>query len=352
LVAAAVLVVCLCCSSFAAEKSKPPILEVADSVADTEAEMKPYTDVIEHADVTFDMVPIRGGTFVMGSPATEEDRKKDEGPQRTVKIDPFWMGKHEITWDEFEVWMFDMDILRRKFKRIEANERDKAADEYQLTQPTEPYSDMTFGMGKSGRPAICMTQLACRIYCMWLSEKTGRYYRLPTEAEWEYACRAGAKTAYHFGDDPDDLEDYAWYYDNADEKYHKVGTKKPNAWGLYDMHGNVAEWVLDQHTPSGYSPSKEEPLNNPLACPKTMYPRVVRGGSWDADPENCRAAARAGSTIKWKEQDPQIPQSIWYHTDAVTVGFRIVRPLKEPTAEERKAKWDNHLPFEDRKRPR
>jgi formylglycine-generating enzyme required for sulfatase activity len=333
----------------AAQAPSREVLEVENSQAATEAEMNPYAELIEHTEVTFDMVPIPGGTFVMGSPDSEDDRNDDEGPQRKVKIDPFWMGKHEVTWDEFENWMFDMDIQRRKLKKIEPNARDKAADEYQLTQPTEPYTDMTFGMGGRGHPAICITQLAARIYCMWLTEKTGRFYRLPTEAEWEYACRAGTTTAYHFGDDPYDLDDYGWYYDNSDEKYHKVGQLKPNPWGLFDMHGNVSEWVLDQGTPDGYPASPAAVLDNPLAIPTKLYPRVVRGGSWNDDPEMLRSAVRSYSTPKWKDQDPQLPQSIWYHTDAIWVGFRIVRPLVEPSAEQRAAKWDKQAPLQDRK---
>ncbi|MCA9138329.1 MAG: SUMF1/EgtB/PvdO family nonheme iron enzyme, partial [Planctomycetales bacterium] len=161
-----------------------------------------------------------------------------------------------------------------------------------------------------------------------------------TEAEWEYACRAGTKTAYSFGDDADQLEDYAWFFDNSDDTYQRVGQKKPNPWGLYDMHGNVSEWVLDQFTP--YDSIKESV--NPLVVPKTLYPRVVRGGGWDDDPEFLRSAARKASAEEWKEQDPQEPRSIWYHTDALSVGFRIVRPLEEPSPEAKAEKWDKSEP--------
>ena len=328
------------------------VLEVADAAAANEAEMKTYEEQIEHTDVKIRLLPIPGGEFTMGSPEGEADRNDDEGPQHQVKIDPFWMAETETTWDAFEIWMFDLDIQRRKIRNKQPNARDIAADEYQLTQPTTPYMNMDFGMGKRGYPAICMTQLAARTFCNWLTEKTGRYYRLPTEAEWEYACRAGTSTAYHWGDDPDDIDDYAWYYDNSDEKYQKVGKKKPNAWGLYDMHGNVSEWVLDQYQEDLYASYGGKLVPNPLVVPKTIYPRVVRGGSWFDDPDLLRSAARVGSSPEWKQQDPQIPKSIWYHTDATWVGFRIVRPLHRPSDEERKAKWDKSEPFQERKEGR
>ncbi len=199
---------------------------------------------------------------------------------------------------------------------------------------------MTFGMGKDGFPAICMTQLAAKTYCKWLSAKTGRYYRLPTEAEWEYACRAGTKTAYSFGDDPAQLGDYAWYFDNSDDKYHKVGLKKPNPWGLYDMHGNVAEWMLDQYIPDYYKSLAGKVSREPWAVPRRLYPQSVRGGSWDDDPGKLRSAARRGSHKDWKQQDPQLPQSIWYFTDALFLGFRVVRPLVEPSEAEKAKLWD------------
>ena len=313
-----------------------PFQPVPDACAKDEAGMKPYTERVPGMEVTFDLVPIPGGKFVMGSPDDEDDRSDDEGPQVEVEIEPFWMGKCEVTWDEYETWSVKLDIARRKMKR-EAEGREKTAWEElvdAVARPTAAYTDMTFGMGKAGRPAICITQYAAKMYCKWLTANTGRYYRLPTEAEWEYACRAGTTTAYSFGDDPDDLDDYAWYFDNSDDGYQKVGQKKPNPWGLYDIHGNVAEFVLDQYVADFYKKHAGQTVKTPLALPTTEFPRVVRGGSWDDDPEMLRSAARRGSNKDWKMQDPQIPQSIWYLTDANFAGFRVVRPLRMPTEKE------------------
>lgn len=302
-----------------------------DSVAADQASMKPYSEKLLPSDVTFDMVPIPGGTYKMGSPASEKERKDDEGPQVEVKIEPFWMEKCEVSWQEYELWGLGIDKQRRPTDGS-ATQWDKTADV--LANPTKPYSDMSFGMGKQGYPAICMTQFAAKMYCKWLSAKTGRYYRLPTEAEWEYACRAGTNTAYSFGDDPEKLGDFAWSADNADEKYHKIGQKKPNGWGLYDMHGNVAEWCLDQYVADRYAQLAPGPVDNPMVTVTAEYPQVVRGGAWTDEAPLLRSAARRGSNKDWKAQDPQIPQSIWYHTDANFVGFRVVRPLRVPTAEE------------------
>jgi formylglycine-generating enzyme required for sulfatase activity len=317
---------------------RSPANPVADSEAKDQAGMKPYTEVIAGADVTFDMLPISGGKFLMGSPDDEDDRGDDEGPQVEVEIEPFWMGKCEVTWDEFDTWGLKLDIERRKRLRkqegTEVSNWDKLVDA--IARPTNAYTDMTFGMGHDGYPAICMTQYAGKMYCKWLCASTGRYYRLPTEAEWEYACRAGTKTAYSFGDDVDDLDDYAWHFDNSDDQYQKVAKKKPNPWGLYDMHGNVSEWVLDQHVADFYAKHGDGPVKSPLAVPTTEFDRVVRGGSWDDDAEALRSATRRASDGDWKMQDPQIPQSIWYLTDANFVGVRVVRPLQPPTAEQSK----------------
>ena len=331
-----VVLVLACLLPAAALVAAPPITP-KEAEAKTEAAMKPYTQRIPGSLADFHMVPIKGGTVTLGSPASETDRQEDEGPQVQVRIKPFWMGKHEVSWNEYDIWSFNLDIQRRKLTKTKPTPLDKFADA--ITRPTKPYTDMTFGMGHEGYPAICMTHLAAKMYCRWLTAKTGHYYRLPTEAEWEFACRAGTTTAYHFGNDPEKLGEYAWFFDNGDEKYHKIGLKKPNPWGLYDMHGNVSEWVLDKYVPDRYTKfagKKNLTALELLAVPTKLYPRIVRGGSWDDDPDGLRSARRYFSEEDWKVQDPQLPQSIWYHTDALHVGFRLVRPLETPTAAVRK----------------
>jgi formylglycine-generating enzyme required for sulfatase activity len=313
---------------------------MANHKAITPDEMKRYEGEIPGSDAYFDMVPIPAGEFVMGSPESEKGHKPDEGPQVKVKINPFWMGKTEVTWNEFELFMYPhQEKMIRELKKLdpEFNEMTDA-----LARPTSPYVEMSFGMGKDGYPAISMTQHAANKYCEWLSAKTGQFYRLPTEAEWEYACRAGTTTAYYWGDDIEEIEDYAWYGMNSDWKYQKVGKKKPNAFGLYDMHGNVAEWVLDGYDAEFYA-HNQNGLNNPWNEAKTEYNRVARGGSWDDDdPLVLRSAVRRVSNPMWKQQDPQLPKSIWYLTDAQFLGFRIVRPLTVPSAEEMEKIWNTN----------
>lgn len=314
----------------------------AEALADSQESMRPYVQPISDTDVTIELIPIPGGTFRMGSPDSEAERSEDEGPQTEVTVSPFWMGKFEITWDQYDIWNEKIDVIRRDLSGRKPTALDQLVDG--MTRPTEPYTDMSFGFGRGKYPAICMTQHAAKSYCQWLSAKTGFYYRLPTEAEWEYACRAGTTTAYSFGDDPADLDEYAVFIENSDDQYEIVGTKKPNPWGLHDMHGNVSEWVLDQYHEDTYAKRADQAVENPLSIPSTLYPRVVRGGGWDNDADRLRSAARIASDESWKEQDPQIPQSIWYHTDALSVGFRIVRPLQVPTAEEKAAKWEKSDP--------
>ncbi len=293
------------------------------------SKIEPYKTTIPNTDISFEMVPIPGGEFTMGTPDSEAGRRKDESPQHKVRIEPFWMGKYEVTWDEYRLFMFAS-------QSGEMTGADRVIDG--VSRPTAPFVEMSFGMGTNGFPAISMTQHAANKFAQWLSAKTGQFYRLPTEAEWEYACRAGTTTAFSFGNDASKLGEYAWFNDNSNGKYQKVGTKKPNPWGLYDMHGNVMEWTLDQYDPGYYANS---PAANPWVQSKNPYPHSTRGGSWQDDAASLRCGARVGSDPSWKMQDPQLPKSIWYMTDAQGLGLRVVRPLKVPSAEEMFKSWNN-----------
>ena len=286
-------------------------------------EMKPYSESLPGTNLKFEMVPIPGGTFIMGSPTNQRGRQPDEGPQHKVSIHPFWMEKTEMTWEVFDRFAFNRDPVPA------AAASGNAPDA--VTRPTPPYSDPTFGFGRKGHPIISVSHHAAMEFCRWLSARTGKTYRLPTEAEWEYACRAGTKTAYSFGAVPIKLAEHAWFRLNSEDSPHAVALKKPNPWGLHDMHGNVAEWCLDLYDKDYYKTFDPlVPAEVPVLIPRSQhYPHVVRGGSWDDDGLALRSAARSASGLGWNRQDPQRPQSIWWLTDATHVGFRVVRPLKE-----------------------
>ena len=296
----------------------------------------------EH-QLEYEMVAIKGGTFRMGS---QHPEKKDEAPVHEVRVSPFWMGKYEVSWDLYEPFMITNCSRKPNGELLQV--KPGTPDDIVISKPTSPYTEMSFGMGIQGYPAISMTQHAASKFCQWLSAKTGHFYRLPTEAEWEYACRAG--TTGPFSCPADKIHEYAVCEPDIDnpkmDSYARVGTKKPNPWGLYDMHGNVMEWCLDQYNSVTYSvrPPFERVIVDPWIRANRVYPRVVRGGSWWDPPEDCRSSVRFSSTPDWKLQDPQKPQSIWYHTDALWLGFRIVRPFEVPSADEMDALWNSAHP--------
>ena len=298
-----------------------------------------YIEQIKGNDYKLPMQFIKAGHFKMGSPKSEKGRFGDEGPQHEVFVDGFWMGKFEITWDLYNLFV-SRELDGNQV--IKGRDSEVNIDVDGVSGATTPYVEMSFGMGIDNYPAICMTQLAAVKFCEWLSAMTGRFYRLPTEAEWEYACRAGSNTSFSFGDDTSQLGEYAWYEKNSNEKYHKVGTKKPNPWGLHDMHGNVAEWTLDHYVPIIYR-QRSSQVSNPLEYGEKVYPKVVRGGSWMNKAVRLRSAARRPSSKKWKERDPQIPKSKWWHTDAPFVGFRVVRPFNTPSEEDQRKYWKYEL---------
>lgn len=203
---------------------------------------------------------------------------------------PFWIGRTEVTWDEFDVWAFRFDLT--------PPERSAGIDA--TARPSRPYGAPDRGFGHHGYPALAMTYFAAQAYCAWLSAKTGKHYRLPTDAEWTRAVLLGLR-----GDSslpPARRDSLAWHAGNADAKSHATATKAADALGLYDMLGNVAEWVTG-------------PAGTPL----------VRGGAWTDPPERVTPTSRARQTPAWNETDPQFPKSRWWLADAPFVGFRLVR---------------------------
>lgn len=296
-----------------------------------------YVQYIEGTPLSFSMEAIPGGSFLMGD---NHSQKGDEAPAHEVELDPFWMSTYEITWDLFQAFLY------KDYEKSKQEEGQVPVEVDAVTRPTKPYLDMTFGFGKEGYPALAMTHYNAIQFCKWLYVRTGVFYRLPTEAEWEYACRAGSTTAYHFGDDAKQLDEYAWYAANSGQKTHPVGQKKPNAFGLYDMIGNVAEWTYDQYHADFYKQFAGKKAKNPVAEPTELYPHVVRGGSFRSDAKELRSAARSFSDPEWKQLDPQVPKSNWWFPEASFVGLRIVRPLVPPSPEEIKAYYDKE-PIED-----
>jgi formylglycine-generating enzyme required for sulfatase activity len=292
-----------------------------------------YTETVPGSSIKIEMIAIPGGTYLMGSPDNETGRNADEGPQHPVTIYPMWVSKTELTWDQLDPWWKNnpgskLEQMEAERKKVNQKELDA------LSRPTPPYADETFGYGRDQMAAISVTHHTAMEYIHWLATKTNKIYRLPTEAEWEWACRAGTKTPYSF-DPSEKLEEYAWFGRNSKEAPHPVGTKKANRWGLHDMHGNVAEWCLDRYRTDCYAtfPLNRltlEPVQWSTDDPADRFSHVVRGGSWADKAERLRSAARRGSDKKWNRQDPQIPKSLWWLTDADFVGFRLIRLVKEP----------------------
>lgn len=298
--------------------------------ATAQEQQQSYAQELPGTELDVKMVVIPSGIFNMGSPNSEEGRNKDEGPQRRIEIDGFWMSSYEVTWQLYDLFLqrsIDSEDNPKKQKEI-------AILVDAIAGATIPYVDMSLGMGTGKNlPVGNVTQLGASKFCEWLSAITGNFYRLPTEAEWEYAARGGSNEAYFFSP-LDSLYNYAWFEENSKKTYHEVGQKKPSAWGLYDMYGNVAEWTLDQYYNTAYS----ENFSSFVPVEK-QYPVVIRGGSYKDNGKSLRSASRAFSKPVWKQRDPQFPKSKWWFTDAPFVGFRIVRPYNTPDPKELIKYW-------------
>ncbi|NLH16317.1 MAG: formylglycine-generating enzyme family protein [Phycisphaerae bacterium] len=282
--------------------------------------------------ITFDMVLIPAGTYTMGSPEAEAGHKDEEGPQRQVRLNAFYLCTTETTLELFLTYYDEMVTARVEAAQVATatGSEEKAVDA--VTGPTPVYGNVTMGYDKK-YPAIGATWNNANTFCKWLTKKTGKSYRLPTEAEWEYACRAGTTTAYFFGDDPAPLGDYAWFKGNSDAEPHAVASKKPNPWGLFDMYGNVFEWVNDFYSPDAYKAAAGS-LVNPLG-PETGKLHVARGGFYNLTPDLLRSAARGVEEKWWSMNDPQIPKSKWWLPQMDIIGFRVACTIDSKDAEKK-----------------
>ena len=300
---------------------------------------KRYTETVTSKsgeNISFEMVPVPGGTFVMGSPEDEPGRKDDEGPQHEVGVAPFYLCTTETTIELFLAYYRETMSAKKDFIEVEQAKKDaeQSRDDVDaITGPTPVYGDLTMGYGKK-HPAMGMTWHNAMTFCKWLSRKSGRgprsagtKYRLPTEAEWEYACRAGTTNVFGFGNDPNRIADFAWYEDNSEGETHEVAKKKPNAWGLYDMSGNVCEWVYDFYSPKAYrKAANKSPTVNPRG-PTAGEVHVARGGDHRSSIEELRCAARVFEEEWWRFGDPQIPKSKWWLPEMDFIGFRIASSI-------------------------
>ncbi len=308
-----------------------------------------YIEKIPGTEIEIEMVYVPAGEFMMGSPDGEQGREEDEGPVRKVKVGPFWIGKTEVTWDQFEQYAFVKDPtmidavtlpslklnptwMRLGVKWIRQRVEVRMSDSLEtITRPSNYYGDYYHGMGRGKKPAIGMSWLGAMVYCDWLSKKTGHQYRLPTEAEWEYAARAGSQTAWCFGDDQSQLGDYAWHVDNSDWETAEVGLKQPNAFGIHDMHGNVWEFTIDGYDPDYLKQLGDGVNQNPEGIELELGPirgplkPTLRGGSWDDELVESRSANRQEQLDWWNERDPQRPRGSWWLIDGNVVGFRLIR---------------------------
>ena len=308
--------------------------------------MVPYQTRIPGTEVRFEMIPIPGGTFRLQL----EDRGGDADDERVsavnVVIEPFWIGQHEVTWAEYDEFYALREVFRklantRTREVTPVNEVDAVAAPSTLYDEIPRYPSAP-KIEWPSHPATSMTQYGAKQYTKWLSKLTGDFYRLPSSAEWEYACRAGSTRDYCFGDDPDKLREYAWYADNSNEDTHPVGLKLPNRWGLYDMHGNASEWVLDEYSHSLESLRRPDGGSLFVQWPERLHPRTVRGGHWDSSADSCRNDSRVGSSKDWHQEEPLIPHSPhWLAGDHDRlVGFRLARSLRDPDRNAKAMLWD------------
>ncbi len=259
----------------------PPGADVAAALASHLGGAQPFVQDIPRTVVSLELRPVAAG---------------------------LWMARTETTWDAYDVFVFGLD---RPATPVDAGSPEadagpdamtpQAAPPDAVLRPTKPHMVTDRGWGHAGYPAMSISAAGAAAFCEWLSSVSGRRYRLPTEVEWEAACRAGSTGAWSCGDELSALPAVAWYRENSGRRTQAVATRAPNALGLCDLHGNVAEWC---RAPDGT--------------------HVVRGGSYRDPSKDLRCDARLAPEAAWNRSDPNLPKSVWWLADAPFAGFRVV----------------------------
>lgn len=307
-----------------------------------------FTEYIPGSSVSFEMVAIPGGNFKMGSSSDEPFRDEDEGPVREVSVDSFFIARVEVTWDEYLAFYSQ---TAAQGKTTDAYMSAASSEVDAISGPTSPYGAPDQGWGKGKMPAITMTHQAAEVYCQWLSKVTGKSYRLPTEAEWEYAARGGTSMPYFFEGDPRRyvragirnkvfgidttmINRYVIYTENSGAKSHPPSAVQANPFGLLNMLGNVAEFCSDWYGEKAYDNYPQGILINPRG-PESGEEHVIRGGSFMDGAGQVRCASRDYTKSgPWLKTDPQIPKSVWWYSDCNHVGFRVVCEYNDPSLSE------------------
>lgn len=305
-------------------------------------EFERFTETVPGTSLSFDMIPIPGGTFQMGSPEREPGRQENESPLRTIAVSPFFMLEIEVTWDMYMTFFREtMSEGRSDAGAYMAGDTDGNGLDA-ISGPTPPWGNPDQGWGWGERPAITMTYYGAETFARWLSQKTGKKYRLPTEAEWEYAARGGTQTPYFFegnprrftqnswrnrvfGADTTNINSYVIFEANSLNRTHPPDSVKPNPFGLKNMLGNVWEFTSDFYASDAYAMYPEDEIIKNPTGPASGTERVIRGGSFRSDAVDVRSAVRRPTQHDaWLLTDPQIPKSIWWYSDNNEVGFRVV----------------------------
>lgn len=255
------------------------------NAAQGEEKLPTKVERIPDTTVDFEMVKIPAGKITL---------KDKDGKDKEYQVKSIWIGKKEVTWDEYDIWYQALDLPSKDRAGV------KSDKDVIRSRPSIPYESPERNWGHDGWPAGSMFCREAKRYCEWLTDKTKKKYRLATEAEWEYACRAGA--AAPLKPEKAQLKEIAWYESNSDGQTQHTGDKKPNAWGLHDMLGNVAEWVT---TMDGGE--------------------AVAGGSFEDPANEVHSGARKPFDPLWQRRDPQIPKGRSWLSDGGHVGFRLVR---------------------------